>query len=466
MSVIAAVDLSPASVNAARSAALLARMSRDKLVLVRAIEPISAIYPELMLAGALDVDASVRAATAEALTTIAVSLRDVAPGVEIETQVVAGAPPEVLMGCARAEKASLIVLGTRGRGAIGRLFVGSVAQRTMRAAACPVLVLREGTAPFAAWASGTRALKVMVGIDRSPASEAAVAMVATLRKIGPCDVTLMHEYWPPGEYARLGLRGPRDLSREDDEIVAVLNRELRDLWAELSPVAGDGRISTRVAAGWSAPGLELALAADATSADLLVMGTTQAHGLERLRRGSDALTALHNCHVPVLVVPGRVHDPAAALPIPLIRSVLVATDLSALGNAAIPHAYALARRPGARVEICHVHERHLPSPSYLMPEPPSDMTAAQRQQLQGALTALVPPEAEEIGITSHVTVIDGGGAAEQILQAAHRLGVDAIVLASHGRGGLGRAMFGSVAQAVVHGSDLPVTIVRTGKGTF
>ncbi|HEY0711452.1 MAG TPA: hypothetical protein VGF45_02185 [Polyangia bacterium] len=42
MSIIAAVDLSPASVNAARSAALLARLLNQPLWLVRAVEPVSA----------------------------------------------------------------------------------------------------------------------------------------------------------------------------------------------------------------------------------------------------------------------------------------------------------------------------------------------------------------------------------------------------------------------------------------
>jgi nucleotide-binding universal stress UspA family protein len=461
MSIIAAVDLSPASVNAARSAALLARMLREKLILIRAIEPISAFYPELVLAGLPDLDAAVRKGTGEALTNIALALGDLAPSVEIDTRVLAGTAPEVLVGCARDEHASLIVMGTAGRGALGRSLVGSVAQRTMRESPCPVLVLREGAAPFAAWAEGRRPLQVIAGVDRSVASSTALTLLATLRKAGPCDVTLVHEYWPPAEYARLGLRGPRDLGCDDDEVVAVLNRELRDVWAELPPINGAGRVTTRVRAGWSAPGMELALEADATAADLLVLGTTQAHGFGRLRNGSDAIAALQHGHVPLLIVPARPRPATAAKqPIPLIRSVLVATDLSELGNAAIPQAFALARRAGARVEICHVHERHLPSPSYALTDPPSDLTVERRQEIERALTALVPEEAAELGIGTRVTVIDGGRAPEQILQAAHRLGVDAIVVASHGRGGLGRALFGSVAEAIVHKSDLPVTIVR------
>ena len=76
------------------------------------------------------------------------------------------------------------------------------------------------------------------------------------------------------------------------------------------------------------------------------------------------------------------------------------------------------------------------------------------------LRALVPAEAEKLGITTHVSVIDGGKAAETIMQAAERLNVDAISLGSHGRGGLARALLGSVAEEVVRRSTRPVLVVR------
>ena len=85
-----------------------------------------------------------------------------------------------------------------------------------------------------------------------------------------------------------------------------------------------------------------------------------------------------------------------------------------------------------------------------------------RRELELQLAGLIPAQAAEMGITSHATVIDGGSAAEQILAAARRLGVDAIVVASHGRGGISRALLGSVAEAVVRGSERPVYVVRPG----
>ena len=66
---------------------------------------------------------------------------------------------------------------------------------------------------------------------------------------------------------------------------------------------------------------------------------------------------------------------------------------------------------------------------------------------------------ESAGLPRHVTVIDGGRAADAILQAAERLVVDEIVLASHGRGGAARSLLGSVSRAVVEQSRRPVLIV-------
>ena len=53
-----------------------------------------------------------------------------------------GAPAEAILQAARAEKADLIVMGTRGLGALGSLFLGSQSQRVVAEAPCPVLLVR------------------------------------------------------------------------------------------------------------------------------------------------------------------------------------------------------------------------------------------------------------------------------------------------------------------------------------
>lgn len=62
-------------------------------------------------------------------------------GVQIETKIVEGIPSEKIVEVARNEKADLIVMGTRGRTGIKKILLGSVAERVIGAASCPVLVV-------------------------------------------------------------------------------------------------------------------------------------------------------------------------------------------------------------------------------------------------------------------------------------------------------------------------------------
>jgi nucleotide-binding universal stress UspA family protein len=58
------------------------------------------------------------------------------------TEIVPGNPAEVIVERARAEGYDLIVVGTHGRTGVSHLLVGSVAEKVVRLAACPVLTVR------------------------------------------------------------------------------------------------------------------------------------------------------------------------------------------------------------------------------------------------------------------------------------------------------------------------------------
>src|SRR5690606_25816419 len=59
-----------------------------------------------------------------------------------------GSPFFEILAAAKEESADLIVIGTHGRGAIAHILMGSVAERVVRKASCPVLVVREGEHEF------------------------------------------------------------------------------------------------------------------------------------------------------------------------------------------------------------------------------------------------------------------------------------------------------------------------------
>lgn len=59
------------------------------------------------------------------------------------------------------------------------------------------------------------------------------------------------------------------------------------------------------------------------------------------------------------------------------------------------------------------------------------------------------------------TEVRSGDAAREIVAAAREAGADLIAMSTHGRGGLGRLVFGSVAEAVLREAEVPVLLMRT-----
>jgi len=148
---------------------------------------------------------------------------------------------------------------------------------------------------------------------------------------------------------------------------------------------------------------------------------------------------------------------------------MVTTDFSDLGNGAIPHAYSLLANREGTVILCHILEPPaLPNPLYAHYSPGGAFSPEDRERLrQGLLQALeqlVPSEVRKSGrVVTEVRVVEiQAPVAEAICQEAKVLGVDIIVIASHGHSGVARLFLGSVAERVLRLADRPVLIVRSG----
>jgi nucleotide-binding universal stress UspA family protein len=146
---------------------------------------------------------------------------------------------------------------------------------------------------------------------------------------------------------------------------------------------------------------------------------------------------------------------------PAVRTVLAATDFSAMGNAAVAHAFAHAGR-GGKVYLVHVLDPVAPHPALA----PRDiftvspaLASAQKAALE-QLRALIQPHAVTGNEASEVMVLESPDAAHAITQAAERLGADTICIGTHGRSGLSKAILGSVAQGVLAHTERPTVLVR------
>lgn len=377
-------------------------------------------------------------------------------GASVHAEVLIGDAPVAIEEYARHRGARFLVMGASERPSIERWILGSVAERTIRRASCPVVIVPSAVTQTG-WPSD-RPGRAVVALEGNEASDL-IGVLSEVRRVAPCDVTVLHLYWPPEEYARLGLRGPRNPLEPDPDVIRDLEPRLRTLTSSL---AGSGTVTFKIQPAWGEPASNIAMSIEQEDFDVIVVGSHQRHGLARVLRPSVAAHLLRQAmRVPIICVPTTRPDAAVAgLPAAgRIATVLAPTDLSPLGNAAVAHAYALLRGGGGVVELLHIRERGLPQPVYAY-EPPSRLTEAERTTIEAQLRGVIPSDAAACGITTHVSVVDGGRAAESIVQAAERLRVDAISLGSHGRGGVGRAVLGSVSDEVVRRAHCPVLVVR------
>jgi nucleotide-binding universal stress UspA family protein len=430
--IVCGTDFSRSSARAVRAAAWLGRRLGEPVLLLHVVDW---TQTELLGTTALDVNPA-----RDRLRAIADRVRRRA--VEVTEEIASGAPDEALVACAARPGARLVVVASLGRRAAARWLLGSVAERTAQTSPVPVLVVRR-SAGFRRWAEQDWPLRVVVGVDLTDTGDAALEAAAALRRHGPCDVVVAHVL---ATGARGGL-GSAGQGLADDHLAGE-GRVRRELAERAAPL-GDDRVRTRLVSGGPVAEALVALGVEA-GADLLVVGTRQRTGASRWWHGSVANAVLHLAPMNVLSAPAVIATPTP--PIPRLQSVLVPTDFSMLGDAAVPYAYSVVAT-GGTVHLLHVAEP-LAKPATAEQHARREWTLVQR------LRALVPEEAEARGIETRVEIVEGARTADAICGAAERLAVDLLCLASHGRSGLVGTLAGSVARQVMLRSRRPLLVTR------
>ncbi len=381
-------------------------------------------------------------------------------GVAVEETLLSGEPDEAIVEHAEKTGTHLVVLSALGHRSAARWLLGSVAERIARTCPIPVLVVR-GADPFEAWSRGERPLRVLLGVDFSATSDAAVRWVRELRQLGPCDVIAAHIYWPPEERRRLGIHGPPRLAQMHPEVERVL---ARDLAVRVGELPGQGTVDIQIHIGFGRTADHLVQLAAQANVDLVVVGTHQRTGASLLWHGSVALAILHSARMAVACVPAPAGAERELAALPQIQRVLVPTDLSELGDHAVPYAYSVLHAGGV-VHLLHVIEPHtLPNPLYAHyvagRMPTAEERNRQRDEIAARLRALIPNDAAAGGIETQVEIAESLEVGETIRATAERLSADLICMSSHGRSGISRAIAGSVAQAVMTESRRPLLVVR------
>lgn len=155
----------------------------------------------------------------------------------------------------------------------------------------------------------------------------------------------------------------------------------------------------------------------------------------------------------------------------MYRVILVPLDGSPLAEEALAQARLLAKQGASRIVLVRVLSPG-PSPALMaLPYPGASLAAAaQTELLAGAMKEQerearsylqkVRRRLTRAGIEAEVW-LETGEPAERILEVAQLAGADLVVMSTHGRSGLRRMIFGSVAEAVLRHAGIPVLLTRS-----
>jgi nucleotide-binding universal stress UspA family protein len=142
--ILVATDFSDLSALALRHAVRWAQQFGSELQVVHAREPFPIVDSGYFCNYSPEVDQVLGAAAAEELRKCV--REDVPPGVPVTAELITGSPADVIEACAAEKGIDLVVVGTHGRGGFSRMILGSVAERVLRLACHPTLIVRHSPA--------------------------------------------------------------------------------------------------------------------------------------------------------------------------------------------------------------------------------------------------------------------------------------------------------------------------------
>ena len=283
--IVVGIDGSPGSDAAVSWAAREASLRGETLTLLHAVQPVvvswSISSSQVSIADWQEENA--RRAVDQARNGVGAAL-DPDLQQDVRSEVLYAHPVDALVDASK--DARMIVVGSHGRGALGRLLMGSVSRGVVEYAHCAVAVVHpdQDSAPI------DPSAHVLLGIDGSPASEAATAWAfeeASRRGVG---LIALHAWSDVGVFPIFGMDW-RQYQGQGEEVLA----ERLAGWQERYPdVHVTRRLVCDTPAYW--------LLQESHSAQLVVVGSHGRGGFGRMRLGSVSTALAQSATVPVVVV--------------------------------------------------------------------------------------------------------------------------------------------------------------------
>jgi nucleotide-binding universal stress UspA family protein len=222
-----------------------------------------------------------------------------AAGVDVEVLVDVGQPAGAILDRAATLPADLIVMGTHGASGFQHLVLGSVTEKVLRKAPCPVLTVP----PHARAISRPPFRRLLCAVDFSEASLDAVRAAVFLAEDARATLVLLHvlewpwEEPPPPQFDRLPIEQALALAEFRRYLEERATKRLESL---VPPSIPASQVATRLRSG--KPYVQVLQAADEEQADLIVIGVHGRNPADLALFGSTTNQVVRRARCPVLTL--------------------------------------------------------------------------------------------------------------------------------------------------------------------
>jgi len=297
--IIVPLDGSQVAEQALKSAVAIAQQTKAQIILLQAPVFKDVIIPSEAGYGLLWPESSMEAVISEASDYLNnIQIQYTQPDLTLQTVIVEGDPASAIIDTALEEGADLIVMSTHGRTGLTRWVLGSVTEKVLRHAHCPVLVVRN-EAPIS---------NVIITLDGSPLAEQAVEPGCAITDLLGGEVTLVSVEQPIIPDAKL----VRELDRAESGLGKHLLENLYNNTENYLQIVARTfecvDIHTKAAILTGSPANSILEYADEHDVDLIVMATHGRTGIRRWVYGSVTEKVLRRSHCAMLIVRPTVTD--------------------------------------------------------------------------------------------------------------------------------------------------------------